>query len=361
MTYDSPDRRLHLLAGIVTTLVVLPRVSLAEPTDDDAAHTAQLHYERTDAAEACPDERGLRERVAARLGYDPFVPEAAMTVRVTVDRREQAPGYAGEIAIRDPSRETPGVRSFAPDDPSCDSLTEALVFAVGVAIDPSAATTDPTGAAEPPPSPALQAARDRRVRAVTAARSAQRETGRRRDEDSNADGSSDNSPPPSPTEAWTIHGVVGGGIALGAAPKPSGSLRLGVDVGRSAFRLEAGGRIDLPTRERAGGGAFQTAVVAATVAGCGEVAPLFACGVVQAGGLRFAGDDLPDSTSDTSVFAATGGRIGAEFALRPRLLVQLRGELLAALARTDVLVGEEAVWRTPPLSGTIGLALRGRF
>jgi hypothetical protein len=48
--------------------------------------TARLDVERGPGAEVCPDADALRSAVAARIGRDPFDPDAARILRVRITR-----------------------------------------------------------------------------------------------------------------------------------------------------------------------------------------------------------------------------------------------------------------------------------
>lgn len=54
-----------------------------------------LTYQRGNVADACPDEARLKANIAARLGYDPFVSNAALQARAQVQK--EASGYSARL------------------------------------------------------------------------------------------------------------------------------------------------------------------------------------------------------------------------------------------------------------------------
>lgn len=332
------------------------------------AETARFDYRRADGAEECPTGGVIRVKVAARLGYDPFDPESDTEVRVEIAPRGSSGGYAAEIRIRRPETDTPGRRRLSTEDRTCRELVDALVFAVSVAIDPSSAMGDGEEA-ESTAAPTVRAATALRAKAVAVAESAQLRAARDANEeesDASATESRDREPAEesgsaansrSDSARWEIRALAGGGLAVGAAPAPAGSFRLGVETGGSSFRAGFGGRVDLPAGMETSGGAVETSLFVGELVPCGRLAPVSVCGVVQVGGLRLRGVDLRASAARSVAHAALGPRIAAELPIGRRLSVRLLGDLLANLVRTRAEVGGETVWRTPAVAGWVGVSL----
>lgn len=131
----------------------------APPADARDEAQARLRYERSAAAAACVDESGMRDAVAARLGYDPFVADAAEGVAIALDRRGGQ--WQAHIVLEDGARAKKGARSLSSREKSCDELVSAVSLAVALAIDPmhfsppAAAASGPAPASESPaPAPA---------------------------------------------------------------------------------------------------------------------------------------------------------------------------------------------------------------
>ena len=70
-------------ACLAATLLAAPGASA------QTSPTAVLRYERGADAAQCPDVQGLRDTVAARLGYDPFRDAAPTTVRASITRHRR--------------------------------------------------------------------------------------------------------------------------------------------------------------------------------------------------------------------------------------------------------------------------------
>jgi hypothetical protein len=195
-----------------------------------ARPTATLDYL---APAECPDRAALIDRVASRLGFDPF--ERSGGIRIAA-RITSARGYRGTLAIADPSAPTAGEWEKSAPKNRCAELVEEMALAISLAIDPLGAhrtatppPTPPPPPAPPPPPPA----------------------------------------PPPPTKTATIaiapEPAVDTAIALGLEVGPWIGLTPGVAVGVGAGagyryarfaihlrgRIAAGGRLDLDGRSGA--------------------------------------------------------------------------------------------------------------
>jgi hypothetical protein len=76
-----------------------------------ASPSARLVYLREPSAESCPDERSVRGAVAARLGYDPFFPNApeTMFIEITSVRGQ----YRARVKLVDGDNVVRGTREIA--------------------------------------------------------------------------------------------------------------------------------------------------------------------------------------------------------------------------------------------------------
>lgn len=102
----------------------------------------------------CPDETALRQLVAARLGSDPFLPEAASVVTVKV--QAGAPVQA-EVALESPGAPT---RRKTLSGGDCTELMQSVAVTVALVVDPVIKRAEPVAVPEPviiapaPPPPA---------------------------------------------------------------------------------------------------------------------------------------------------------------------------------------------------------------
>jgi hypothetical protein len=145
-------RRASYASALVFIVLLISRGARA----DDArpsGRTSSLSWIRLRGAESCVATQKLAQGVEARLGRRVFVaaPRADISVEGYVERTKQ--GYEATFSVRDSEGSLLGTRKLIEPGPSCDALTDALVLALAVMIDPE--TTDTTTANEParePPS-----------------------------------------------------------------------------------------------------------------------------------------------------------------------------------------------------------------
>lgn len=341
----------ELRVGLVITSVIIcwliPRQAAA------SSNSVELIYQRGAGAERCPDAQVLRDRVAARLGYDPFREDSEQTVRVDLRADDSGARYTAVIEISSPGRSEPGVRNLSSSDPSCERLADTLVFTVGVAIDPgSAGGSGPEAGGR-----AVMAALLRLHDAAGAADRAQASAARQTD---TAEPSSDTSTnePPAPV---MLRAGLGGGVTFGTAPRTTALFRLSAEVARRNWALRLDGRMELPARRPVAGGNLETSLAVGELAGCGTIEFAFACAVGSLGRLRMTGLDLADNRSGTQLYAATGARIGTDLQLSERFTLRLQGQLLATLVRTRAAVDSRTVWTTPDFSGSVSSLLVFEF
>ncbi len=288
-------------------------------------------YEREPGAERCPDETGIREAVAARLGYDPFPASAAPAApELSVLLGRDGAGLHARITLADAAGRPLGERNLAARSADCGDLGRAVVLALSLAIDAPAAPAQeaplPPAASVPRPAPALPAA-SRTSRAP---------------------------PRPRANQRWEVG--VGASGALGAAPGPA----LGVDVEAAArwssFSLGLGGRADLPATQQAAGGSAEAHLLFAELVPCYRHWLLGACGLLAAGTEQADGVGYAGSRHAGTFYTAAGARAFVDVPIRQPLALRIWADLLVPLARTTLLVGAQPVWATPDVSGLLGLA-----
>lgn len=148
-----PGRRRPFPLGLITWGGVL--ATCLSGLEARAAEPARLEWVRLEGAASCIDAAELEARVKRRLGTEPFDPRATRSIEGVVHRTGKV--WRAQIVVRTrredvnpPRRE---LKSVAED---CESLGNAVVLAVALAIDPAAAFSDAPEKA-PPPSPAAEA------------------------------------------------------------------------------------------------------------------------------------------------------------------------------------------------------------
>lgn len=123
---------------LATVSGVLARAAKAEPS----SATVRLGWARGEGADGCLDERELESRVRARLGRDPFGTQGERTIEGSVAVREAK--YFVELRVRESNGALAGRRQLEVATSDCGKLTEAIVLAVALAIDPDAPLREPT-------------------------------------------------------------------------------------------------------------------------------------------------------------------------------------------------------------------------
>jgi hypothetical protein len=343
----SPCRALPLLT--IALLAGAP-ASGAPPT------TARLVVERSRGAEQCPDEAALQRAVAARLGRDPFRPDAGLLIRVRLDRQRGGMAAALDVTTSGGAR---GSRTLTSRDASCGELAAAVALALSIIIDPLARPASQPGwdgpeppELSPPPAPPFGPASppSPEPKPVAAAPAA--------------------APTPVVAAAWPTRergsGIVpelsvGGAAAFGAAPTTTGSVLLQAGLRRGALSVALEGRFDVPVSTSAGSGSVSAGLLMGDVVPCYHRWLLAGCAVFGAGVLRGSGHNLAGARSETSAVGVAGARLIFEWPLGARFGLRAYAEVLGRLRSVSLRVDDASVWTTPPVSGGLGLALAVKF
>jgi hypothetical protein len=341
----------------------LARADPAPPT------TARLEFSRGRGAELCPDEEAVQRAVTARLGYDPFRPDAPRIVTAIV-RRDQG-SLRGDVELRDRKGAVKGTRHLSAAENDCPELVAAMALAISIAIDPQSLLRPPLPSSPEPPTPpepepapvdsAPSASLPVPVIGVAPAVASPLVV-------SPSISSSSRSslrieaPRSSAVDALSWRFGLGGLLAVGAAPSLSVGSALEVGVRRRAFSLSIEGRADAPASRRAeGGGAVRASLLAVSLIPCLRVGLVFGCGLGSLGSLRGAGSGVPRPRDDASLFGAAGLRLGVEIPFAKALSFSFHGDLAATLTRTTLLLADRAAWITPPVSGVLGAGVVAHF
>lgn len=340
---QSPLARRGLLSASLsaTVLVVMLVVGLASAQQPEHVRVT-LDYTVAANASNCPTRDAFADAVASRLGYDPFVPSSARTVRVSVTFAKSS--YAGTVLMG-------GSRSLS--SPDCHELVDSLAVAVALGLDPDSALRPPPSAssalpARPPPS-------------ATTSVSA------------SAPAPSPSSPPssPAPRSAGSPPfersvSVLGGPFgSLGDTPSPTLGLALGAEVAlakRLSLEAELSGTLPSSVRIGTGGRGTASAFVARALVGiCLPVEALSFCATGSGGVLRAEATDVDVARSDLSSFGAAGLRASFRIALSSRVFVRAVLDGQVPLSRVDLRIDGASLWETAPVVGRLGLVLGARL
>lgn len=322
--------------GARSVLVVAAMVTSARLAAAQAAPTARLHYAAQDPKTECPDEAAFRALVTARLGRDPFTPDAADAV--SVDVSPTANQLGGRVVVRRSSGTS--TRHVHERFGECEVLVEALASIAALAIDPE-------GAARPRPLPALPP--------VTPATPPSQLLGVSLPPASDAPTlSPPTSPPPKSPMRFAARGALV--ASTGLLPATSMGGEIGVGFGGPHFAIFALGRGELqPSTTSAP--RLDASLLAAGIAPCTAVDWFTACLVVWAGVLSGRAPDAIVPSLGSSTVGYLGPRVGAMIPLGKGFGFAPHIDALFPLVRTTLLFGGQPAWVAPALAGTVGVGI----
>lgn len=292
----------------------------ALPGPNPIERTARLHYV---GHESCPDEARLRQLVIARLGYDPFRPDAELTIDASIEREL---GLRALIALSRAGQSI-GQRALTHPGPDCEPLMHAVALAISLSIDPLAQVRPKPAAPEPPPAPVAS------------------------------------TPAPMPPESAGLSTHIGAGMgaAISALPAPSWGPTGSVRLAGERFSVGLDGRIDLPVTTAAGGGRVETSLATGALVFCTREGGLSGCVLGQGGAFQSTGRELAEVRRPTQPYAALGLRAQAEWPPGGNYAVRLQADLLAPLVRPVLLVDGAEVWNAPAVSAGLGFLVVRNF
>lgn len=318
----------RLLAG-----AVLSAASFAA-NHAQAEEKARLVYARAQGT-SCPAEIELRMSVVARLGYDPFSPQASRVVLARVERR--AHRLVGVVELVDQEGSSSGRRELFAARGHCTELARALALSISLTIDAEralarrssndvadvgASVSGPEAAVEPEPA-------------------------------------SEREPVPAAVPRLFTGAMLAGAQGLLPGFALGGSLYLGVGWRLLSLRLEARFMQSFH-RNLVGGATLEGRTVHPGLAGCRSLDRIDACVVGQLGIMRVRSHDEPYPRVVSKLHAAVGPRFTLYFpGDRFSWLVGLEGMLNVSF--TDVRMHTREVWRSPLISGTLVAGVETNF
>lgn len=320
-------RRITALTGALAALA--PALALAQERAE-----ARLSYE-VEPDLACPEEPAFRDLVAARLGYDPFKPDAARVIETRIAR--QGMRLTGRVRVVDERGRAIGSRELRAAEGECDELASSIAIAVSILLDPFSAggapppTPPPAPRAEPPAAPPP-------------------------------------TPPPpcpepeprrDPARVW-VGGELGASIGL----TPGIAVGPGVAAGIAWSRLSLGihGRADFtPLPAETDGGDAHVAIFGAGPRACARVELAIGCLGARAGILQGRGVDLAVERTDTGRFVAADVSAGIGIPAWSQTLVVVLADLQAPLSRTSLEIDGQTAWTAPPVAFGLRIGLHAFF
>lgn len=314
-------------------------VAFALPAVSQAEEKARLVYVRGDGAQDCPAELDLRLWVMARLGYDPFSPQASRVVIARVEARDHQ--LFSSVEVADQEGLSTGRRELSSNGERCQELARAMALSISLAIDPERAglARDESGpvsappTASPPSPPSAQSPR------VPAAPVAKRET---------------------TASHVFVRGTFESGVGQLPGVAAGGALGVGLGWRVVSLALEGRGALSLG-EELTPGGSLNGSLLTAGLAACAHFGARGLCAVGYVGQQRLGTHDIAQPASSSGLYVGLGPRLVLEVPLTHRfaLAVGLEGVFNATRNRA-VLTGRE-VWKAPVIAGTLRIGVDTHF
>jgi hypothetical protein len=306
---------------LVILVMCTGKISLAR------SGAVKLAYDVDPSVTGCPDEAALKREVKSRLGSDPWQPNTARTVLVAVTRTHD--GLQACIQLQEADGSILGTRILRAAQGECRELGAAMALAISIAIDPKRASRLPlkqTNKQTPPVTVHRQAPASRVLE-----------------------------PHPSGPRLTLS---LGGMLALGTAPNPTGGLELQVALRWTTYSLAVEGRFDFPASAELQSGRISALLGGGSLLGCASHRMLFGCAVFTAAALRGSGHELVNAQQVTLPYIAAGLRGGVEYSIISRWSLRAHGEILAPFGHLtfEDSSTKEPFWTTPDLSGSIALS-----
>lgn len=295
---------------------------------------ARLVYVRGDGADECPEELDLRLWVIARLGYDPFSPQASRVVLARVEQQLEA--LHGSVELVDRDGKATGRRELSSPLGRCQELARALALSISLAVDPERASAPPKGVEEPPPRepaepPPPQETAPRAIDAVG----------------------------PRPLHWFTSASLVGG-VAILPAAALGGAVGVGLRADRFSLALEARALSSF-AREVAPRGELSGALFGGGPVGCWWPGRFAGCLTTVVGAQRVGSAEISRPDSSTGLYWGIGARLMFQAPVSSSLRFTVAAEGLLNLSRNDVRLSNVEIWRAPPLGGLLQIGGEAHF
>jgi hypothetical protein len=354
----------------------------------DPAPRARLVYKRQPGAEGCPDESAVRAAVSTRLGYDPFVETATLTVSVFIDRDPR--GLHAQIDLLDEAADNGGSRQLSSKRRDCRDLAPAIALAISIAI-------DPLRAMQPATDTSSRSAADVTTRAPTSdeipvEKDPMAPTPTQPEPEPVpvpipvlAPTPTPTPPPPAPVAAvhkkplppakpplkmarerftWVGAGILG---SFFSAPSPTVGFVVESGLARHNYAFTFEGRAEYPSTLEVANSAGQINVTSLLVSiiPCYRrpaIISLDLCGIMS-GGFQVStarGFAVSNDSATTGLFDL-GTRVGLEYALSHIFTLALHADGRVPLLTTVLHADGAEVYRTSRLQAAIGLSLLGFF
>ncbi|APR81318.1 Hypothetical protein A7982_06665 [Minicystis rosea] len=305
---------------------------------DARAQSEPVHFAwvRGQGAGACRGQQQIADQVTARLGRDPFGPNAKRSIDAYVTRSEK--GWRAEIYVRSGDGSLGGARELTSEAQDCASIEAASVLAIALAIDPDAGTRPPPPAPPPSHAPPAASAAPLPPQAAPAP------------------------PPPSlavrepPAGLGAIGAALRAGAGVGLLPKAAPALALTAHVGVSRIVQITGEALWMP-EVRANDTRFAFGLTAFALGACVDVmrqrwADLAACGSLWGGALHAVVYTLAPTQPGQRAWAAAAASPRFRVRLAPHFHAEVGTQVLVPLIRQPFTVtgSKEPVFQQAPVT-----------
>jgi hypothetical protein len=317
------------------------------PGNARAEEKARLVYVRGAGVEDCPAEVDLRLLVMARLGYDPFSPQASRVVISRVEARGDL--LISNLEVIDEGGISTGQRELTAKPGRCGELARALALSISLAIDPERASQPATAGPAKPSDDAVTSAEQDGAAAREPNPSAElaSEPGRAVAE---------------PPRARRVFASLALASSLGTLPGFSlgGTASLGLRLRSVAVSLDGLGQVAWP-RELQPRGQLEGVLLGGGVSLCAVSGAWEACAAARAAAQRLAASEVEHPGASYGLFLGIGPRLAWAVPLGREVAFVAALEGLLHLTRNSAHLSGRQVWRAPPLSGSLLLGVRTLF
>jgi hypothetical protein len=289
----------------------------------------------------------VKSSVAAHLGYDPFTPDAARIV--TVSLTHEGAGLKAQVDLRDSAFNVVGTRTLITTKDDCSELVSSMALAISIAVDPVLALSRPEGApsvaqaALPPPDATVQLAAGGREPAQ------------------GAEPQPHASPAPAPPLPLRLRMTLTGGAAFGVTPGAAFLPSLGFGVGVGRFSLDLEGAALASSAEGGGNASVLASLILARAAPCFHWAVAMGCGLLGVGSMSGAGVGVDEPAQAATFYSDAGARAGFEVPVSDNVSLRAAVDLLAPLVKTTLLLRGTPVWSTPSVTGAVFAGVLAHF
>lgn len=338
------------------------------PNQALAGQSARLVYSRTAEASRCANEQELRQAVARRLGYDPFVAVSMNTV--VAELRGDGEGLKARVYVIHDGNSAGGARELTAPTRNCTELIAAVALAMSIAVDPDALDR-PEPALVSPVVNAIGAEKPPEVAppGVTVANETSAETPAPRAATTNSKDTPESHPDDQgissrkPSEAVSVSVGIAASGATGLAPAPvfGWSLIAATKLHNWAVSLEPEATLPSTSATTSSGASVRAWTLGGTVSGAYYLGQLYAGALVDAVVFSARGQNVDHPRVRHPVFWSTGLRVGYAWKVGDRITLMPRLDGLFALSRMTLQLNQQDAYKTPAFLGRIGVGLDYRF